>query len=807
VEHLVQGILGQWSIVIAFGAALYASIAYYFSVQAASQADQASWKKWARISFGVSSLALLNIVLQLFIIIQSHYFEYHYAWAHSSLSLPAHFMISCFWEGQEGSFLLWAFWQMVLAWLVIAFNKKWESPVLVFILLSQTFLLSMLLGVEILGAKIGSSPFILLKDAIDAPIFKRPDYLSFIKDGNGLNPLLQNYWMVIHPPTLFLGFASCVIPFAFAMAGVWTRAYKEWIIPALKWSLFAAMILGAGIIMGSFWAYEALNFGGFWAWDPVENASIIPWLTLIAGVHVLIVFKKSGHAFFTALFLSVITFILVLYASFLTRSGILGETSVHAFTDLGMSGQLVIYILFFIVLATSLFIIRWKEFPISTKDEATYSREFWLFIGSLIILISCFQIVLTTSIPVFNALFGTNIAPPINVIQHYNKWQIPIAVLIVIVSGFSQFLKFKDTPRKPFLIRIGLYFAASIVLSIPVLVYTEYYVNIQYALLIIASIFSILTNAQILSVTIKGSFRQMGSALGHIGFAMLLVGALIAAGKSEVLSVNKGDVLMTKALSAKENQENVLLFENEPTSMGGYLLTYTGDTTEGPNTYFVVNYKKIDGEGIIKENFNLYPNAQINPKMGLIASPDTRHYLFKDIYTHVTSVPKKPEHEESDENHQHDENEGYNEPVNYALTVGDSVQLNGVSFFYEGIERVDSVKNLKIKPNDVVVAAKLAYVSGNEIKYLKPVYVLVNGYQFGLPLEDEALGLKFYFSKIDPKSKQIELQVLTKKKQPKDYIIMKAIVFPFINVYWVGAIIMTIGFLISIFKREKSPSA
>src|SRR5690606_32608303 len=114
------------------------------------------------------------------------------------------YVISCFWEGQEGSFLLWAFWQMVLSWIVLRKSGNWEAPVLSVILLSQVFITSMLLGVNIFGQGIGSSPFILLREALQAPIFQRADYLSLIQDGNGLNPLLQNYWMVIHPPTLFL---------------------------------------------------------------------------------------------------------------------------------------------------------------------------------------------------------------------------------------------------------------------------------------------------------------------------------------------------------------------------------------------------------------------------------------------------------------------------------------------------------------------------------------------------------------------------------------------------------------------------
>src|SRR3546814_18858484 len=133
--------------------------------------------------------------------------------------------------------------------------------------------------------------------------------------GNGLNPLLQNYWMVIHPPTLFLGFASMIVPFAYAFAGLWQKRYSEWVKVAMPWSLFAVMILGVGIIMGSFWAYEALNFGGFWAWDPVENASILPWFTLIAAVNVLLAYKNSGHSSFNASFLVMLNLILFYYSS------------------------------------------------------------------------------------------------------------------------------------------------------------------------------------------------------------------------------------------------------------------------------------------------------------------------------------------------------------------------------------------------------------------------------------------------------------------------------------------------------------
>jgi cytochrome c-type biogenesis protein CcmF len=280
-ESLLPGKIGQFFIVLAFCASLLSTISYFFAVKNKDEANQ-SWTKLGRIGFLINLISIIGIGSTLFYLILNHYNEYNYVYSHSSKTLPVYYIVSAFWEGQEGSFWLWAFWQSILGSILIWKAKTWENGVMTVVAFSQAFLTSMLLGVEIFGERIGSSPFILLREAVNlremapvvfADIENYKNYLKFITDGKGLNPLLQNYWMVIHPPTLFLGFASMVVPFAYGIAALWQRRYKEWVKPVLPWTLFAVMILGTGIIMGSFWAYEALNFGGFWAWDPVENAS------------------------------------------------------------------------------------------------------------------------------------------------------------------------------------------------------------------------------------------------------------------------------------------------------------------------------------------------------------------------------------------------------------------------------------------------------------------------------------------------------------------------------------------------------
>jgi cytochrome c-type biogenesis protein CcmF len=794
-EHLLPGQLGQFFVVSAFATALFSTIAYFFAVQKKDE----SYIKLARISFAIHSIAIIGIIVSLAYIIGNHLFEYHYAWAHSSKSLPVEYVVSCFWEGQEGSFLLWAFWQMVLSWVVMWKAGKWEAPVLAVILLSQVFISSMLLGVQIFGAQIGSSPFILLREALQAPIFQRANYLSLIPDGNGLNPLLQNYWMVIHPPTLFLGFASMVVPFAFAIAGLWTKQWDAWMKPAMPWALFAVMILGTGIIMGSFWAYEALNFGGFWAWDPVENASLIPWLTLIAAVHVMLAYKHSGHSYFTSLFLVFISYVLVLYASFLTRSGILGEASVHAFTDLGMSGQLVIYILVFLFIGAFLMIKNWKHFPITKKDEATYSREFWLFIGAILLSLSCFQIISTTSIPVINKLFGLKIAPPTNVIDHYNKWQIPIAVLILIVSAFAQYLKYKKTDASKFVSALIVSFVLSLILTAAIAYAGDFYYNIPYCLLIFASVFTVVANARILGDVFKGKIKLAGSALAHIGFGFVLLGALVAASKSEVISINRSGFSYGKEFNEKNTRENILLWKDEATIMGNYRVTYKGDSTVAPNTYYEVQYERLDSKGNVTDLFTLYPNAQVNPKMGLIASPDTRHYMLEDIYTHVSSVPLKEEEHEDHEGHSDDE--AYLAAEVFVMKVGDTLSHKDYQIKLLSLDRAQAVKDITLSEKDLAVAAQVQITKAGKQVVMAPVYIIKNNIQFDLGKEEAEMGLKLNFTKIDPQQGQVELTFREKKPEQRDYIIMKAIVFPFINLLWGGTIIMVIGFLFSIYQR------
>ncbi len=732
------------------------------------------------------------------------------------------YMLSCFWEGQEGSFLLWAFWHVILGVLLIFTSGKWESPVMFVVALVQAVIMSMIMGIWILGSKIGSSPFMLLRDTLEAPIFSRPDYLSFLTDGNGLNPLLQNYWMVIHPPVLFLGFASTLVPFAFVTAALWKGDFESMTRKALPWSLFSMAVFGTGIIMGGAWAYESLSFGGFWAWDPVENASLVPWLMLVGGVHTLIIFRHSGHAMIAAVILFILTFLLVLYSTFLTRSGVLGDTSVHAFTDLGMFWQLITFLLIFGSLSALFLIIGWKKIPSPKKEEHILSREFWMFIGSLVFLVASVQIIHDTSWPftnmiIKNTLFGKMIgAIPflkdfyngdrviVDSVKWYNDIQIWVAVIIGALTGAVQFLRYKSTANKKHLLIllislfISLVFTVvvGVILKIPAIVPAhvswigEIKLVSKFWIMLLFGLFALTANLIYLVSIVKRNWKMWGSPIAHAGFALLLLGILISSYNKQVISINNAGIDFGNELDAKSKRENILLRKDVPTFMDEYRVTYLGDSTEEPNIYYKVRYEKLNENDEVIETFMLYPDAQINPEMGVVANPSTKHYLTHDVFTHVFSVPDKSQNEQAPFDSVH-------------LAVGDTFFTKSSFVILRAL--LPDVDAGGIDKSDLAlsVGADLDIHSlDGKVQKAIPVYLILKSNNSVQIIEAvlESPAMKFRLVKINPEEKNV-LIVFNETTTTDDFIIMKAIIFPGINLVWLGSFVMVFGILLGVYRR------
>jgi len=384
---------------------------------------QSDLRRLARFGYALMSATTVVAAAELLHLLLTHQFQAAYVFNYTSRDLPFFYLFSAFWAGQEGTFLLWALIGAGLGLLLKLKAGEREAPVMFFFSLVQLCLFVLLLL---------KSPFEALETKAGVPV-----------DGNGLNPLLQNPWMVLHPPLLFLGYAGMVLPFVWALTALVRREYDAWIAPALPWTLLAWVALGAGIIVGGYWAYETLGWGGYWGWDPVENASLLPWLVSTALLHSLLHQKATGSLRRTNLVLAILSFVLVLYGSYLTRSGVLGDFSVHSFQELGAGFNffLIAFLLFPLVAGAVLLGWRWREMGSPAAFEQPYSRSFFVYLTVLLLLVCTGLIWVGTSAPVLTGLFT---AQPRSVEpSYYNKVSTPLGVLLTALLGLCPLLAWR----------------------------------------------------------------------------------------------------------------------------------------------------------------------------------------------------------------------------------------------------------------------------------------------------------------------------------------------------------------------------
>ena len=823
-EHLLPGQIGHFFVLLSFIASIISTISFFKASRTVELSDKQNWIKIARLAFYTQVAGVFVIFGCILYICSNHLFEYMYAYKHASLELEYKYLLSCIWEGQEGSFLLWTIWHGVLGILLIKKSKEWEAPVMTVISFAQFFLLMMILGVYFGNIKIGNSPFSLTRNEISAPIFARANYLSFIKDGLGLNVLLRNYWMVIHPPILFLGFASTLIPFAYAYAGIQTKRYGDWVKEALPYTLMCAAILGVGIMMGGKWAYESLNFGGYWAWDPVENASLVPWLLLIAGMHTMVIYKATGHSLRASYLFAFLTFIFILYSTFLTRTGVLGDTSVHAFTEAGedisfrlfgllisfkaMNGLILLYLFAFTIPSLFLLAKHYKKIPTIYKEETTNSREFWMYIGSLVFFLTAVFIIAKTSVPVYNKIFGTKIAPPEDIEFSYNKVIVLVAIILGFLTAITQYLKYKTTTGKYLVKEIWLpTVVASVIMVLLVIFYPFTYYKQGAGFLgamyvaAFAVIYSLVANAFYIWTVQKGKIMKAGSPVAHAGFMLMLIGILISAGNKKVISsstVNgitlpsSGKDPMTKEVD--NPRENLTLLREVPASLDDYKVTFLKDSAghEKGRKFYKLNFQRKDkGTGKTIEEFGLEPDVYQMKDNNMSSNPDTKSYLTRDIFTYVSYALNKTGQQE--------------DTVQFSevkLKAGDT------AFYSNGFVVLNKVvnnpvdKKYAIEPGQIALMADLTVTSKEQQIFTAKPLVIVDS--LGIVNVDDtvfAQNLFVRFIGVD-ENKKIRLGI-KESNTLIDYVTVKAYVFPLINLVWIGLVIMAAGLVLSMLQRGK----
>ena len=415
--------IGNVALLLALFTSIYSTIAFAVGGKGGNARVLSSAKNGFLVTFGLVSIAVISLLYSLL----SHDFSVTYVANYTSRDMSPLYIISSLWAGNGGSLLLWA-------WLLTAFGAafvlaRWrKNGTLVPYASAVTLFATAFFLLLILAA---ANPF---------------DKIGFVPaDGSGLNPLLENPGMLIHPVMLLAGYVGLTIPFAIAMAALLTRRLdNEWVLSARRWTLIAWLFLGIGNLIGAWWAYVELGWGGYWAWDPVENASLMPWLVATALLHSLSMQRRRGSFRMWSMFLVVLTFLLTIFGTFLTRSGIL--QSVHAFPETGMGPYFIGFMIISVLVPGWLIYSRRNELMSDASEESLVSREGTFLLNNLLFVGSTCVILLGTLFPLISTMFGGRAVEVGK--SFFNGTNAPIFLLIILLAGICTTIGWKRASGK-----------------------------------------------------------------------------------------------------------------------------------------------------------------------------------------------------------------------------------------------------------------------------------------------------------------------------------------------------------------------
>jgi cytochrome c-type biogenesis protein CcmF len=548
--------LGRAALIVCLGLAVYAVVAGAFAARTRRRRLAESAENAILASFLaalVASGVLLSALLR-------HDFSFVYVWRHTSLELPRHYTVSAFWGGQEGSLLLWLLVLTGFSAAAVLLGRR-SAPSL----LAWT--------VPVLGAVTVFFSFLLV--AVASPFTTQ----AAPADGLGLNPSLQNPYMLAHPPFLYLGFVGLTIPFAFAMGALAARRSDElWVVITRRWTLVAWMLLGFGQLLGAHWAYVEVGWGGYFAWDPVENAALMPWLAATAFLHSVMIQEKRGMLKIWNVLLVVGAFALALFGTFLTRSGIL--SSIHSFTESSIGPWFLGFIGVVVAGSTALIVSRLPLLRSKTRLESPVSREATFLYNNLLLVAFCLTILWGVAYPILTeALRGepVTVGPP-----YYNFFLKAFGLPLLVLMGIGPLIAWRRASLRGlgriFAWPLGVALASGVVLlalgagsSIPGLI------GYTFCVFVLASIaLEFVRGTRARQALSGGSWgaafaqlvgrnrRRYGGYVVHASIVLLAIGVI--------------------GSSAYDTTREQRLQPGESMAVGDYTLTYRGTTQErGPN--------------------------------------------------------------------------------------------------------------------------------------------------------------------------------------------------------------------------------
>jgi len=709
-----------------FLAALVAGLAFLAAIGGRERAAGIARSAFA-IQWGAYALAAFELWRILF----THDFRFRYAAEYSSLSMPSHYIYAAFWGGQEGTFMLWALLTATLGLVLMRTRHSLTTASMFFLNLPL-----IMLGL----VTVMRGPFLVFP-AGHVPV-----------DGNGLNPLLQDPWMTIHPPVLFTGFSSLAVPFAIAMAAMLKKDWDGWIKFVLPWTLLSTGVLATGFIMGGVWAYKVLGWGGYWGWDPVENGSLIPWLSNTALLHGLLVQRVTGSLRRANFFLAITSYVLVLYASFLTRSGVLADFSVHSFVNLGLNGFLLSFLLVAAIAGYGLLLFRLRDIPKPDKPLGNFSRESMMWLGQLVFMLMAALTAVGMSAPLITKLFG----PPSNVkTEYYNIANGPLAVALGLLLGLAPLMRWRDQDPKALSRAAVPSLLAGIIGAIIAMA-----CGVRDALplaIVFAATWALASNAAVTVRGFRAGWKHGIAYLGHMGVTVLLIGVIASSGYgvSTQVQLPKGQkraalgMMMTfdHIQKSGDGKDHAVIAVNSPTgAFGAFQAT--------PALYW--------------SDFN----------QGYMKKPHIEHYLTHDVYISPLDMSG-------------------DRPADNALWLGkgESRTVGKVTYTFEDFE----ISGMGT-PDMQIAARMTAELNGRTVP-VKPVFQPMNPNQKSVPAYLPGGGM-IAIAGADPRTEKIGLLVPGLEAAPSEQVLaVEVSTKPLINLVWIGAILMLGSAFVSVLRR------
>jgi cytochrome c-type biogenesis protein CcmF len=703
-----------------------------------------SARPFARRSYRFFALAITfaSVVLALALLRRDYRLEY--VEQYSGNDLATHFQFAAFWAGQKGSFLIWLLWGALLGLpLIHSAGKRLEAPVMGIYTLTQLGILFIL---------IRESPFLLLDRT---PI-----------DGAGLNPLLQDNWMVIHPPIMFVGYALSAMPFAFALSALWRRDFDGWATRAFPWALAAFLVIGTAILLGGYWAYKTLGWGGYWGWDPVENASLIPWLLSTVLIHGLYLERTKQRFRRINLVLACLIYLSVLYGTFLTRSGVLADFSVHSFVDLGISGWLVALMAFFGLSSVLLLATRLRYVPTQPSEDPFLSRGSFLTLATITLMVSTIAVTVGTSAPLLTRFMPNpgQVGP-----SFYNRVNMPLALLMCGLLALVPSLTWKGEALSAILPKLrwpALFALVATAIAAVAAVHSPFHL----AFVFLASLAFGANLLKTVELARNQAWKRAGGYLAHVGVGTILLGVI--------------------ASSVYDQSAKITLTQGKPAQVGDLTLTFEQflprTATERERMQIAVTRE----DGL---SYTATPRFFVNDRTRqLMVNPHIRNLLLEDLY--ISPIEFDPGAAAGD-------------ALRFALTKGESRDLGVARLTFQGFDLTIEGGAVAAMETGapVAVGAVLQWEQGETSRQLAAVYRFYPDGRVESPPLALPGGAQLAVTGIDASRGAVQLAVagLDDDAAAPAKLSVDVTRKPLIKMVWYGLYVVLAGGLVAMVHRQR----